>query len=161
MVTYFNIQKFIDDYKSWQEEDRQARRKKTQEVFTPYSIVERMCNKISEEDWQDPHKTFLEPCCGSGNFVLVIIFRRVNSGVDWQTALQTLYALDLLETNVEETKQRVHELLRNIQPDYDPKIADEIMDRNFVCSDFFKWCFEEWRSYTEDELKKLKKKSKK
>ena len=30
--------------------------------------------------------------------------------------------------------------------------------RNLVCSDFFKWNFEEWRPYTEEELKKLKKK---
>lgn len=139
-----DIQKFIDDYKSWQEEERQARRKKTSEVFTPYSIVERMCNKVPEEDWRDPHKTFLEPCCGSGNFVLVIIFSRINSGIDWQTTLQTLYALDLLETNVKETRQRVHELLRNIAPDYDSTVANLIMDKNFVCHDFFTWDFENW-----------------
>lgn len=160
MVIYFNIADFIDNYKSWQEEERKARRKKTQEIFTPYSIVERMCNKVPEEDWRDPNKTFLEPCCGSGNFILVIIFRRINSGIDWQTTLQTLYALDLLETNVKETRQRVHELLRNISSDYDPDIADLIMDRNFVCHDFFTWNFEEWREMTDEEIRNSKKKIK-
>ena len=156
----FSIENFIDDYVSPQQEERNARRKKTSEIFTPYSIVERMCNKIPEEDWRDPNKTFLEPCCGSGNFILVIIFRRINLGIDWQTTLQTLYALDLLETNVQESRQRVHELLQNIAPEYDPMIADEIMDKNFVCHDFFTWNFEEWRPMTEEELKPKKPKKK-
>lgn len=153
-----DIKQFIDDYVSPQQEERNARRKKTNEIFTPYSIVDKMCNKIPEEDWRDPHKTFLEPCCGSGNFVLVIIFRRINSGIDWQTTLSTLYALDLIEDNVQETRQRVHELLRNISSDYIPEVADEIMDRNFITHDFFTWNFEEWREMTEEEIKESKKK---
>lgn len=153
-----DIKQFIDDYVSPQQEERNARRKKTNEIFTPYSIVDKMCNKIPEEDWRDPHKTFLEPCCGSGNFVLVIIFRRINSGIDWQTTLSTLYALDLIEDNVQEARQRVHELLRNISSDYIPEVADEIMDRNFITHDFFTWNFEEWREMTEEEIKESKKK---
>ena len=42
--------------------------------------------------------------------------------------------------------------------DYDEDVAMDIMLKNLVCSDFFKWNFEEWRPYTEEELKKLKKK---
>ena len=71
----FNIQKFIDiDYAT---EERISRRKNpkvnTQEFFTPYSIVKKMCDKISEEDWSNPNKTFCEPSFGNGNFVLYII----------------------------------------------------------------------------------------
>ena len=118
-----------------------------------------MCNLIPEEDWRNPHKTFLESSCGNGNFLLMMIFRRINSGINWQTTLSTLYAIDLMQDNISEAKQRIHELLRNISPDYDPKVADEIMDKNFVCHDFFKWNFEEWREYTEEELKKKRKKN--
>ena len=62
--------------------------------------------------------------------------------------------------NISEAKQRVHELLRNIAPDYSPKIADEIMDKNFIAHDFFTWDFENWCEKKE-EPKKPKKKIKK
>jgi len=35
------------------------------------------------------------------------------------------------------------------------------MLKNLVCSDFFEWNFDEWRPYTEDELKQIKKGTKK
>ena len=49
----FDIKQFLslDNY----EETRKERRKgknATNEFFTPYSIVKKMCNKISEEDWE-------------------------------------------------------------------------------------------------------------
>ena len=59
----FNIVEFLDlsDYAT---DIRKARRKggtkSTQEFFTPYSIVKKMCDKISDEDWQDPSKTFCD-----------------------------------------------------------------------------------------------------
>lgn len=68
--------------------------------------------------------------------------------------------LELMEDNVQESRQRVHELFRNIYPEYDPEVADEIMDRNFVCHDFFTWCFEEWRPYTDEEINRLVKEGK-
>ena len=71
----FNIEKFLDliDYAT---DERIARRKgpkSTQEFFTPFSIVKRMADKIPEEDWSNPNKTFCEPSFGNGNFVLYII----------------------------------------------------------------------------------------
>ena len=57
-----NIQQIIDiPYVS---PEREARRKGSggsQEFFTPYSIIKRMCDKISKSDWADPEKTFCEP----------------------------------------------------------------------------------------------------
>ena len=32
----------------------------TQEFFTPYSIVKKMCDSISEKDWSNPDKTFCD-----------------------------------------------------------------------------------------------------
>ena len=153
----FDIEKFIDiDYLT---EDRIERKKKTQEVFTPYCIVKKLMDNISEEDWADPDKTFLDPAGGNGNIVLGILYRRIHEyNIPWQKALENMYTLELMEDNVQESRQRVHELLRNIAPDYSPSVADEIMDKNFVCSDFFTWNFEEWHPYTEEELKKIKRK---
>ena len=63
MQTNFNIEQFLD-LSNYASETRKDRRKSkevnSQEFFTPYSIVKRMCSKISDEDWADPEKTFLE-----------------------------------------------------------------------------------------------------
>lgn len=169
----FNIKQFLDltNY----EQSRNGRRKGaggTAEFFTPYSIVKRMCDKVSDEDWADPKKTFLEPSCGNGQFVIYMIYNRLQHGIDWKTALKTCFALDLMQDNVDEMKERVHTMLSQICQDYvgvDPKTgcvhtpynkasASRIMNNNFVCSDFFKWNFEEWRPMTEEEIKKANKK---
>lgn len=160
-----NLQQLIDNYNSPQTEERKARRKgkdgtkPTNEFFTPYSIVIRMMDKISSEDWADPTKTFLEPSCGSGNFVVGILYRRIAEySIPWKQALKTTFALDLVNSNIGEMKERVHKMLSQICPDYNKASATRIMNKNFVCANFFEWDFEEWRPMTEEETKKAKKK---
>ena len=155
----FNLQELIDI--NYATDDRVSRRKGsdgTQEFFTPYSIVKKMCDKVPEEDWSNPDKAFCEPCFGNGNFVLAIIYYRLLNGINWKTALKTLYGVELVESNVYETHGRIIKLFDALDIDYDEDIAMDIMLKNLVCSDFFKWNFEEWRPYTDNELKKLKKK---
>ena len=148
-----DIQKFIDNYTSYNTDTRLKRRKKTGEFYTPYSIVKKMMDKISSEDWADPDKTFLEPSFGVGNFIICIIWNRIQHGIDWKTALDTCYGVELMQDNVDETKERIIDLLNKLNIEYDKDVAYEIMNKNLVCSDFFKWNFEEWRPYREDELK--------
>ena len=154
-----DIEKFLslDNYEV-SRQDRRKGKNATQEFFTPYEIVKKMCNKISEEDWSDKTKTFMEPCCGNFQFGCYIIYNRIMHGIDWKTALETLYALDLMEDNIQESKQRVHKLFEEMNIDYDKDTANSIMDKRIICHDFFTWNFSEWREYTEEELKKIKKK---
>ena len=152
----FNIEKFLDlsDYATDKRKARRKGKNGTQEFYTPYSIVKKMMDKISSEDWADTKKTFLEPSYGHGNFIIGILYRRiVEYGIPWRTALQTLYGVELMQDNVDETKERIIDLLNKLNIEYDKDVAYEIMNRNIVCSDFFKWNFEEWRPYREDELK--------
>ena len=65
-----------------------------------------------------------------------------------------------MEDNVQECKNRVIDLLKGLGIAFSEKTARDIMDYNFVCHDFFTWNFEEWRPYTEDELKEINKKKK-
>ena len=159
MNNNFNIVEFLD-LSNYATDERKARRKNnkngksTAEFFTPYSIVKKMWDKIPDEDWQDPSKTFCEPCFGNGQFVIYIIWNRIQHGIDCKTALETCYGVELMQDNVDETKERIIDLLNKLNIEYDKDVAYEIMNRNLVCSDFFKWNFEEWRPYTEDELKK-------
>ena len=148
------LQQLIDNYTSSNTDTRLKRRKKTGEFYTPYSIIKKMIDKIEPEMWADPDRTFLEPSFGDGNLIIAILYRRiVEHSIDWITALETLYGVELMQDNVDETKERIIDLLNKLNIEYDKDVAYEIMNRNIVCSDFFKWNFEEWRPYREDELK--------
>lgn len=156
-----NIEQFLDlaNYS----DSRKNRRKGsggTQEFFTPYSIVKRMADKIPEDYWGDPDRIFLEPSMGNGQFVIYIIWNRIQHGIDWKTALGTCYGVELMQDNVYETHERIIKLFDALDIDYDKDVAMDIMIKNLVCSDFFEWNFEEWRPYTEEELKKLNVKKK-
>ena len=134
-------------------ETRLARRKGsggTQEFFTPRSLVSKMCDKIPSTDWSNPTKTFLEPCFGNGNFLVEIIRRRiVDYSIDWKIVLNNLYGVELMPDNVQEAKDRIIELLKSLNIDFNEQEARDIMNHNLVCSDFFKWDFENWRPIPE------------
>lgn len=118
---------------------------KNGEVFTPKALVEKMMDKIPVEKWSDPEATFLEPTFGSGNMLICMLERRIESGVEPIQAVKTLYGVELMQDNVDLCKDRIREVLRANKVKIDKKVND-IIDHNFVCSDFFKWDFENWCS---------------
>ena len=150
----FDIEKYLD-LSNYATDERVSRRKdsdvNSQEFFTPYSIVKRMCDKISEDDWSNPEKTFLEPSFGNGQFIIYIIYNRILHGVSWKDALSTLYGVELMPDNVQETKDRIIFLLSEMEKLFNKEEAMKIMDHNLVCSDFFKWDFENWCPIKEQE----------
>ena len=151
MNSNFSIEQLLD-LTNYATDTRVARRKigkKTNEFFTPYSIVKRMCDKIPDEDWADPTKTFLESSFGSGQFVVYIVWNRIQHGIDWETALKTLYGLELMHDNVLECHDRVIYLLTKLGIEFDERTARKIMKKNLVCADFFNWDFEHWK-YIDD-----------
>ena len=122
--------------------------KKNGEVWTPRNTVEQMLAKIPEETWKNPKKTFLEPTFGSGNMLICMLEKRISSGVKPIDALKTLYGVELMQDNVDLCKERIKSTLRENGVKITKKII-EIIDHNFVCSDFFKWDFENWCSKEE------------
>lgn len=148
MLLYYYIYILIgmrSDDTLYATEKRKARRKGkngTQEFFTPASLVKRMCDKIDDADWADETKTFLEPCFGNGNFLVEIYQRRIDKGIDPKKILETTYGVELMQDNVDECKQRVEDLFA--YNGIDISAYRDILDSNLVCSDFFKWGFENW-----------------
>ena len=49
-----------------------------------------------------------------------------------------------MEDNVQETYNRIFDLLDNLNIDYDKDKALNIIKHNLVCTDFFKWDYENW-----------------
>ena len=79
--------------------------KRNGEVFTPRWLVDDMLNKFPEDAWL-PEKTWLEPAAGDGNFVERIIERRIEMGQDPYQILKTVFAVELMQDNVEIMKER-------------------------------------------------------
>ena len=97
------------------------------EVFTPETYVEEMLDLLAKDKrnfWSDEDIVFFEPCCGHGNIVLPIYRRRLEAiykkaiaqgfGKTKEAplyavanALNTLWAIDIDEKNVENTRSRV------------------------------------------------------
>lgn len=124
---------------------RKSKEINSQEFFSPFNIVKKMGDKIPEEVWRDPSKNFCEPCFGNGQFVVYIVWKRLVSGIDWETALRTLWGVELMEDNVYETHKRITDLMDAMDIDYDEDLAMDIMLNNLVHVDFFKWDFENWK----------------
>lgn len=153
----FNIEEFLS-LEGYATAERQERRKGSggsQEFFTNYVLVKKMCDKISEDKWSDINADFLEPSMGNGQFVVYIIYNKIMHGSTWYESLQHTWGIDILENNVRETHQRIHNLFEQMGIEYDKEMAQQIMDHNLVCSDFFDWDFLNWCPISENKIKPL------
>lgn len=103
-----------------------ARVKMTGEVFTPTELVEQVLDTLPKEEFTDPNKTFLDNSCGDGQFLASVLYRKLENGIDFETALRTIYGVELMQDNVDLCRQR---LLCGYQELY------PIVERNIVCAD--------------------------
>tara|TARA_R110001592_G_scaffold337910_1_gene624726 strand:- start:20 stop:472 length:453 start_codon:yes stop_codon:yes gene_type:complete len=85
----------------------QARIKQTGEVFTPLHLVNNMLDKLPENQWSDQSKTFIDPSCGNGNFLVEVVRRKIESGAQPLQALMTTYGVDIMPDNITECQQRL------------------------------------------------------
>lgn len=86
------------------------------EVFTNPKEVKAICDLIPQEIWQNIDSTFLEPSCGNGNFLTEILERKLKycrNEHDISRAVKSIYAIDIMEDNVKESKSRLIELCSN------------------------------------------------
>lgn len=110
------------------------------EVYTPKHIVKDMCNLIPQEIWEDITKTFLEPACGNGNFLVEIFERKLSrceTAEDGIIALNSIYGIDIQNDNVLESIERLLDMF--IEKFYSIEdcgywiMAKAVLERNIVC----------------------------
>jgi type I restriction-modification system DNA methylase subunit len=103
--------------------ERDANRvKATGEVFTPTPLVQEILDQLPPEMFEDPSKTFLDPSCGDGQFLGEVLIRKLEHGADFETALSSIYGVDIMSDNVELCRRRLlcgredlrHVVVRNI-----------------------------------------------
>lgn len=85
------------------------------EIFTPQKIVNEMLDTLPERMFR-PKRTFLEPSCGEGAFVVEILRRKFcqcKKRADYTAALKSVYAMDIQQDNVETCIANVKTLCRD------------------------------------------------
>lgn len=116
---------FDRTYMSGVERER-TRVKATGEVFTPTPLVEEILDKMDPELFTDPTKTFLDPSCGDGQFLASVLYRKLENGTNFETALSTIYGVDLMQDNVDLCRERLLCGREDLQ---------HIVEQNIVCAD--------------------------
>jgi type I restriction-modification system DNA methylase subunit len=112
-------------YMSGVERDN-LRVKATGEVFTPTPLVQEILEQLPQELFKDPSKTFLDPACGDGQFLSEVLIRKLENGIDFETALSTIYGVDLMQDNVDLCRERLLCGRKDLQ---------HIVEKNIVCAD--------------------------
>lgn len=111
--------------------------KKFGEVFTPIWVVNEMLDNLPPEAFEDVGKTFLEPTCGTGNFVVEIYRRKLNhvknDSKKAETALRSVWCIELLEDNMMECRQRVKDIFAYYG--WTDLPFDEVFERQFLIGD--------------------------
>lgn len=109
------------------------------EVFTPPELVERMLDRLPDELWADDTKTFCDPACGNGNFLVAVLRRKLQRGHEPLLALSCVYGVDIMTDNVEEARAR---LLEEAKLEGSSS-ARALVELNVVCHDSltYDWSF--------------------
>ena len=132
------------EYMSGVERDK-LRVKATGEVFTPTLLVQEVLSTVPLEHFQDPSKLFLDNSCGDRQFLSAVLIRKLENGIDFETALSTIYGVDLMQDNVDLCRERLlcgREDLRHI------------VEKNIICADGLRYHYRFDSSYPyDDEIK--------
>ena len=90
--------------------------KKFGEIFTPISLVGEMLSKLLEEDWKNKDLKWVDPACGTGNFLLIIKEKLMDGLKDIITDAEErekwilenmIYGVDIQERNIALCKLRL------------------------------------------------------
>jgi type I restriction-modification system DNA methylase subunit len=100
------------------------------EVYTPRFIVEEMLDLNLELSY-NINTTYLEPTCGNGNFLDEILRRKLSNCKDLEdikTSFRNIYGADICPSNVEDTKQRLLLIVKEVFNDLTDDFIDELKD---------------------------------
>jgi N-6 DNA Methylase len=110
------------------------------EVFTPEWLVDAMLDLVKDET-ERLDSRFLEPACGSGNFLTKILIRKLatveikysKSDFDRKhyslLSLMCIYGIELLEDNIKECKESLLEI-------FSEYLNIDVEDSLYLCADY-------------------------
>lgn len=117
------------------------RLKATGEYFTPSNIIIDSLKEIVDKE--ELSKNFVDRMCGDGNWLVEVLILKMQNGMNFESALKTLWGSDLMQDNIDLCRDR---LLCN------QTHLRHIVDKQIICGDTFKNPFFETESFGPDNL---------
>lgn len=111
------------------------------EVFTAEREVKSMCDLIPQDVWQNIESTFLEPACGTGNFLAEILerkFKRCAGVKDGLKAINSLFGIDIQDDNCQECRERLLNIFKARFPEANEfalTVARKLLKTHIICDD--------------------------
>jgi hypothetical protein len=125
-------------------QDRKGRRKETGEDFTPTPLVNEILDRLTIDSngsvW-DKEKTFIDPACGDGQFLVEVLKRKLDKGHNPIKALETIFGCDIMMDNIEICRLRLLKIV-SIHTGIDSKeflACIKIVKRNIECTPLSKY----------------------
>ena len=157
MNTKTSIYDYDNDFAHYELNEKE--RKKLGQIWTPYRTIVHMMDKADSSHWKDETKTNIDPTMGTGNIVIAMLYRRiVEYKQDPLKALKNTYGVELDQKTLDYAHKRIEKFMAHFTNS--KKKVHEIVMKNFVCSDIFKWNIEEWRPMTPEEIERYEKEKK-
>jgi len=135
-------------YMSGVERDK-LRVKATGEVFTPTVLVQEVLDTLPQDLFKDPTADFMDPACGDGQFLGEVLIRKMQNGIDFETALSEIYGVDLMQDNVDLCRERLLCGCEDLR---------HIVEQNIVCADGIRYHYRFDGTYPYDNEVKEKEK---
>ena len=96
------------------------------EAYTPDSLVVKILDSLPEDAWIEG-KTFIDPECGTGQFLVGVAKRKIELGHTY--VLGTIHGTDIMQDNVDECRERILKICG------DTDVNRAIVQFNIRCED--------------------------
>jgi type I restriction-modification system DNA methylase subunit len=95
------------------------KRKENDEVFTPPFLINEMLDRLPNNVWSDPAKTWLDPCAGIGNFSVFVLERLIEGLKEWEPDEESRkkHILENMLYHVEMNPESIAKLQKVLNPE--------------------------------------------
>lgn len=103
------------------------------EVFTPSALIKKMLDKLESSVWTNPDLKWLDPCCGTGNF-LIHIYQRLMLGLQkWMPneAKRSAHIIENMLYMVELNPKNCNICRKVFGPNANIVCSDFLLDKQF------------------------------
>lgn len=115
-----------------------TRIKESAEIFTPTPIVKEILDWYSPETFSE-NQEFVDIACGDGQFLIEIVIKKLEMGLNLEEILKQTYGSDIMIDNVVKCRQR----LAGPNP---PENLIKILETQIVCANALDTNHDGWKS---------------
>ena len=73
--------------------------------------MDRLTKESNNTVWEE-NKTFVDPACGDGNFLVEVLKRKLKNNHDPIKALESIFGADIMQDNISECRLRLFKIVK-------------------------------------------------